>query len=98
MYFMFLVSRKILSANFNFRYTPSFGWWRTAHSYSGKNFEDKGEKIEEQNNQGILGAIEGYTKWRCHMGRREFFAAYKYEISWGQAILGGEDCNVPILK
>ena len=84
------------SENCNFRYTLSFGWWRIAHSYFGKSFENKGEKIEEQNNQRILGAMEGSTKWRCHMGRGEYFAASKSEIAWVQAILGGEDCNVPI--
>ena len=61
-----------------------------------KGFEDKGEKIEEQNNQIILGAMEGSTKWRCHMGRGEYFAESKSKIAWGQEILGGEDCNVPI--
>ena len=70
--------------NFHFRYTPSFVWWRTAHTYSRKGFEDKGEKIEEQDNQRILGAMEESTKWRCHMGRGECFAASKYEIAWGQ--------------
>ena len=61
-----------------------------------KGFEDKGEKIEEQNNQIILGAMEGSTKWRCRMERGEYFTEYKYEIDWVQPILGGEDCNVPI--
>ena len=46
-----------------------------------KSFEDKGEKIEEQNNQRILGAMERSTKWICHMGRGEYFVAYKYEIA-----------------
>ena len=82
----------------HFRYTPSFGWWRTSHTYSGKGFEDKGEKIEEQNNQRILGAVEGCTKWRCHIGSEEYFAAYQSEISLGKEILGGEYCNVPILN
>ena len=40
--------------------------------------------------------VEGSTKWRFHMGRGEYFAASKSEISWGQARLGREDCNVPI--
>ena len=31
-------------------------------TYSRKGFEDKGEKTEEQNNQRILGAMEGSTK------------------------------------
>ena len=40
--------------------------------------------------------MERSTKWKCHMGRGEYFEASKSEISWGQAILGGEDCNVSI--
>ena len=31
-------------------------------SYSRKGFEDKGEKIEEENNQRKFGAMEGSTK------------------------------------
>ena len=84
------------SENCHLRYTSSFGWWITSHTYSRKGFEDKGEKIKEQNNQRILGAMEGSTKWICHMGRGEYFEASQSEISWGQPILGGEYCNVPI--
>ena len=32
------------------------------HTYYRKGFEDKGEKIEEQKIQRILGGMEGYTK------------------------------------
>ena len=54
------------------------------------------KKINEQNYQRILSTMEGYTKWICHMGRGEYFVESRSEISWGQAILGGEGCNVPI--
>ena len=54
-------------------------------------------KINEHNHKRALGAKEGVpnedTTWEY-----EYFAAYKYEIAWGQAILGGEDCNVPNLN
>ena len=70
----------------------------TTHTYSKKGFKDKGEKIEELNNQRILGAMEGYTKWRWHMGRGEYFAASKSEIYLGQAILGGDFSYIPILN
>ena len=98
MYSCLLCQERYWLENCHFRYTPSFGWWRTSHTYSGRGFEDKGEKIEEQNNQRLLGAVEGSTKWICHMGRGKYFAASKSEIAWGQAILGGKDCNFPILN
>ena len=67
----------------------SFGWWRSAHTCFGKDFEDKGNEIEKQNYQRILSTMEGSTKWICHMGRGEYFEASKSEISWVKEILGG---------
>ena len=78
-----------MSLNFHFRNTSPFGWWRSSHTCSGKDFEDKGKDIEKHNYKIILSTMEGYTKWRCHMGRGEYFASSKYEISILQAILGG---------
>ena len=55
------------------------------------------KKSNEQNHKRALGAREGvpndYATWEY-----EDFAASKSEISLGQAILGGEDYNVPILN
>ena len=55
------------------------------------------KKINEQNHKRALGAKEGVPNedatWEY-----EDFTASKSEISRGQAILGGEDCNVPILN
>ena len=55
------------------------------------------EKINEQDHNIALGAKEGVPNedatWEY-----EDFAASKSEISWGKSILGGEECNVPILN
>ena len=71
------------SENCHFINISSFGWWISAHTCSGKDFEDKGKDIEKHNYKIILSTMEGYTKWRCHMGRGEDFLESKYEISWG---------------
>ena len=91
------MSQKISwSENCHFRNNSSLGWWSSTHTCFGKYFEDKGKDIEKKNYQRILSTMVVYTKARCHMRRGEFFSASKSEIAWGQAILGGEDCNVPI--
>ena len=62
MYFMFLVSRNLLVRNFSFC-IHSLLWMIKDNSHLfQKSFEDKGEKIEEQDNQGILGAMEESTE------------------------------------
>ena len=61
-YFMFLVSRNILVRKFSFQIHSLLFMMKDISHLFRKGFEDKGEKIEEQNNQRILGAMEGSTK------------------------------------
>ena len=55
------------------------------------------KKINEKNHKRALGAEEGFPNEDATQ-EYEDFSASKSEISLGQEILGGEDCNVPILN
>jgi hypothetical protein len=39
--------------------------------------------------------MEKFSHRRCHLGGREDLTTSQFRVSWGQAISGREDCDVP---